>query len=250
MPRNTDNSAHRRGTQKIVPPDGVAKKARKKTTQAATPPPLTKDQKKRLRRRISTEVTPDPTPVAKNKKRRLQRRISTGSPQPPAEVGHQGGTPTFYQLPSHPPRPGLPSSRGGPSRFRDPDEGGEGGEGEGEDDNDEESEGTVLEQLEKLPSDQRYRAIGKMFALKIWAWPSSSWWIGDEVVERPPAGRVSQAEDFVLRRRKLEATKQREFSGFLFVDMGISRDEWMTPIFKSEVLSVLFTTIFPILTVT
>ena len=121
------------------------------------------------------------------------------------------------------------------AQFRDPDEGGEGGEDEGEDDDDEESEGTMLEQLEKLPSDQRFRAIGKMFALKIWAWPSSSWWIGDEVVERPPARRVSQAEDFVLRRKKLDAMKQREFSGFLFVDMGISRDEWMVPIFKSEV---------------
>jgi len=261
MARNTDN-ARQRGTQKIPPHDaGVAKGvSKRKAPQAVvTPLPLTKDQRRLLRRRISAEIS-DPAPVTKSKRRRLRQRIESPEaevPSPPsAEVQRQKGTPTFYQLSSRPPHPNLPSSRGGPSHSvappKDPDEGGEGKEGEGDDKTDDgnESEGAMLEQLEKLPSDQRYRTIGKIFALKIWAWPSSNWWIGDEVVEKPPARRIIRAEDFVLRRKRLEAMKQREFSGFLFVDMGISRDEWMTSIFKREVLSVPFTTISPILTVT
>ena len=70
---------------------------------------------------------------------------------------------------------------------RNPDE--EDEEDEEEEEEEEDYECAMLKRLDTLPKDQQYRMISKMFALKIWAWPSSSWWIGDdsatEVVEKP-----------------------------------------------------------------
>jgi len=166
-------------------------------------------------------------PLSKAQKRRIVRRISSHSSSTEGR-----NAPTFHQ-PGCSPSPGRDLGRPAARRPRDlyEDE-----DGEGEDD----SEVTALKHLEKLPTDQRYTAIGKMFVLKIWPWAPPVWWIGDEeAIEAPEeaARYLSKRKELALRREKLETKKKHEFRGFLAVDMGISADEWMKPRFQSQVIS-------------
>ena len=99
--------------------------------------------------------------------------------------------PTFYQ-PTSSPRLSSPSSGHHSCRpVVPPGNSDEGDDDEDEDEEDEEDiEGAVLKKLEMLSKEQRYMMIGKLYAIKIWAWPSLSWWIGDET-EEPPTVQLS-----------------------------------------------------------
>ena len=80
------------------------------------------------------------------------------------------------------------------------------------DGDDDEGEGAMPKQLEKLSKNRRYRMVGKIFALKIRAWPSSSWWVRDEVAEEPPAGRLSRAEVLLPAETTISAPLPQEWA--------------------------------------
>ena len=209
MARNIDDDLHQRKRQKVTP-RGAS------TSQKRTTVPLSgRTQKKRILRCIlSANSRTSSVDV------QTQRRDSSS-----LSSRHNLG------------RPVAPS--------RNPDEEDEGDEDDDEEEEEEDCERAMLKRLDTLSKDQQYRMIGKMFALKIWAWPSSSWWIGDdsatEVVEKPTKKQQGRAEELASRRMELDAAKKREFLVFLSIDMGLSHDEWMKHIFKSEVcLTILF----------
>jgi hypothetical protein len=125
--------------------------------------------------------------------------------------------PTFYQ-------PVVGRSQQGFS-------GGLSGEEEEEEEEDD-SEAASLKRLNQLPEEERYKAIGKMWALKIWPWASPNWWI----VNTSGGPRIRGRED------DLDSRMKSEFITFLGIDMGMSSDEWMHPKFRREV--ILFCTIY------
>ena len=214
MARNIDDGIHQRKKQKVTP-RGAG------TSQKRATVPLSKTQKKRILRRLSS-VNSQTSSTDVQTQRRDYSSLSSK---------HNLGRPVASP--------------------RNPDE--EDEEDEEEEEEEEDYERAMLKRLDTLLKDQQYRMIGKMFALKIWAWPSSSWWIGDdsatEVVEKPAKKRLDRAEEFALRRTKLDAKKKQEFLVYLLISVGISRDEWMKQIFKSEVrLTILFIVAQPILT--
>ena len=95
------------------------------------------------------------------------------------------------------PHPSLQSQRRdlGRPAVHEPQNHGEGGETGDKDDN-EGSEGgdgeeAVLNHLEKLPEDEQYIKIGKMFVLGTWPWASLDWWIGAEDMIEEPSVRAT-----------------------------------------------------------
>jgi len=115
-----------------------------------------------------------------------------------------------------------------------------------EDEQDEEeeqgdSENEVLNRLEKLPRHRWYKALGKLFTMRIWPWPSSNWWIGDldrdEEAVVMPRHRGLDPEEAKLAedKKKLETMARNKFNGFLIIDMGIPAEEWMSNEFRSQV---------------
>ena len=98
----------------------------------------------------------------------------------------------------------------------------------------------MLKRLEKLPTDQRYTSVGKMFTLVVWPWVSPDWWLGHEEVIKEPTRNLSLAEKLAHRRKKFDAQKQREFAAFLNIQMGILSDEWMTTNFRTKVTILYF----------
>lgn len=179
----------------------------------------------------------------KVQKKRLLRRISSGRSVPSSGEGERRNAPTFYQ-PSQSPRRDsqLARHRSGRSTCqapRDSDDEEEDEEEEECDSDDEGGEKAALERLRKLPESERYKVIGKVFALKIWPWPSSDWWIGGEEVTEAPRNTAkdpnSAKEKLLAAKKKLPVTKKREFAAFLVMDMDISSDIWMTKVFRSQV---------------
>ena len=59
-----------------------------------------------------------------------------------------------------------------------------------------------------------------MFALKIWPWPSSNWWITDV--------QDAQTDD-------LEAKIKAQFRAFLLTEAGMFTEDWSPPKFRKEV---------------
>ena len=119
---------------------------------------------------------------------------------------------------------------------------------DGEDDGDGDED--VVTRLQNGPKDQRYKAIGKLFALKVWPWPSSNWWVGDEgeITMSRNVTRTSNPvrEKLTAAKNKLEAMMKKDFTVFLGIDMAMSEDEWMTTKFKGQV-SALYLSPTPIL---
>lgn len=108
-----------------------------------------------------------------------------------------------------------------------------------EDDNDDLGDEALLDRLHKLTQYARYKAIGKIFALKIWPWPSSNWWIGDEGANAVPeqaTRRLSLAQKLDAAKKGLDAKKRAELVAFMYIEMGVPEDEWLSSRFRSQVL--------------
>ena len=92
---------------------------------------------------------------------------------------------------------------------------------------------------------RRYKAIGKIFTLKIWPWPSSSWWIGDEgasVAPEQSTRRLKLAQKLDVAKKGLDAKKRAKFVAFMYIEMNIPEDEWLSSEFRSQV-SILYITL-------
>jgi hypothetical protein len=187
--------------------DGVQKSTKKKVTGTSTNRAtrhvaLTKERKRRLIRRISS-VESEP------RMSRDDQLMSRAGP-----IHRDQEAPIFYQpsdsrqLPSHPDRPN--DSR-------------EASEREDED----EDEGT-LANLQKLPEDERNRLIGKLFVLKIFPWPSPSWWIlnAGGTRNRSQTDQTGNSDP-----------KKEKFVAFLGIEMCMLTEEWIQPHFRQEVFS-------------
>ena len=173
--------------------------ARKHKKQQVTSSPKktqrAKEQKKRLLRRISTEEAADARRV------RANRSL-------PVDPDRNHEVPTFYQP-------------GGSSQLEQHPNN---GSGLSEEDTDCEEDGDAMHaKLNRLPQDERYKAIGKIFALKLWPWVSTGWWI---------IGTGAGAND----QTGPEAKMRDNFRTFLGVEMCMDTVEWMRPQFRQEVL--------------
>lgn len=151
-----------------------------------------------------------PTSRTAVRKRILRHRSSQGS----QADQHPAPAPTFYQRPEHPPcdtrSPNPPDTEAEDQDQCDPDE----------------EEGTInMEHLEKLPQRQRYKQLGRLFALKGWPWPSSYWWITGTSTNATQSGDGEQPDN----------ERRTTFASFLYVEMDVSSDEWQTEMFMSEV---------------
>ena len=219
----SEKSAHTRKKQKVN--SGASSSQR--TTTLGTLPSMTR--RKQILRRVSGSSDPPPEDGRRQKapmlppimrRKPILRQISSGSPEPPPEDSRRQKAPTYYQPQS--PHPGGENS-------------------EGDEDDDDEDDEPVLGRLQKLPKHGQYTMIGKIFALKIWPWPSSNWWIGDEgagVATEEPTGTLALVKDKAVAHAKkmLDPVKKNQFAAFLSIDMGIMADEWMTPTFRSKVI--------------
>ena len=170
-------------------------------------------------------------------KKRLIRTISAAS----ENSGQRGKTPTFHQ-------PGPSTSRQAgrhhqrrlmPASGDEEEEGSN--EGSGSDEEDVEDDEDALERLQRLPVGRWYKALGKMFTLRIWPWTSQNWWIGDldqEVVEAPKCTSGSldpmQAK-LATAKEQLETKAMNRFKEFVVIDMAIETNEWMSREFRSKV---------------
>ena len=134
--------------------------------------------------------------------RRIRRRRSSTN-----QGDREDETPTFYQQASG----SRQQATQRPDRLGTPDNS----------DEDEEGGGASGLSSEK-PDEERNKSLGKIFALTIWPWPSSSWWI----VNRRNTNPTSDP-DFKERDR---------FITFLAIDMGLETDEWTRMAFQQEVL--------------
>ena len=85
-----------------------------------------------------------------------------------------------------------------------------------------EEEGTSV-RLARLPEEERFKMMGKIFALTAWPWPSPSWWIAQR--NQPQVGRDTDPD----------AKERDKFIAFLGIEMGMSAAEWMRPVFRQEV---------------
>jgi hypothetical protein len=159
-------------------------------------------QKKRALRRIaSTESQSD------LERRRRDRRL------PSIDDRRGGNRDSLTPTPSQPP----PDSRQRATRRPDrPDI--------TPDNSDQDDDDETLAALGKLPEEVRYKVMGKVFALTVFPWPSPNWWIA-----KRNQSQVSRAAD-------PDAKERNRFTTFLAIDMGLSSEEWMRPVFKQEVL--------------
>ena len=110
-----------------------------------------------------------------------------------------------------------------------------------EDDEDEEDvEENILTRLEKYSESERSRAIGKIFALKIWPWPSSDWWIGwsEELILVLVRNDENMGEVLAASKKNLNLVKKEQFRTFLTLDMGISMEDWTQKVFKTQVTTL------------
>lgn len=165
--------------------------------------------------------------LPKSQKKKILRRISSGGS---STDNRRRKAPVISQPGRDSPSPGRDLARPAQRRPRDSDD--------EEDDSEDEEVETTLDRLDKLPNDQRYTAIGKMFALKIWPWAPSSWWIGDEEVAEVAEASIrnsSQTKVLALQRKHLEAKVRGDFKAFLFMNAGILAEEWKTTQFRSQV---------------
>ena len=140
-------------------------------------------------------------------KKKLLRRISSGMSErrqtsrssPVNTDSRDREAPTFYQ-------PGPQRGDGLP-------------ETEPEDSEEEQGPGT-------LPDGERYKAMGKTFALKVWPWPSPNWWVTSLERNEQPGKAIQPGSP--------EARKN-QFTTFVGFDMDLSSEEWGKPHFKREV---------------
>lgn len=131
-------------------------------------------------------------------RKRIFRQLSSESSQ-----SQNRETPTFYQQSRPPPRNNLQSPRTAPSH-------------RAQDTTPElEDNGTK----ESSPGEDQYKDIGKMYALKIWPWFSSSWLV---TCEAPDSGSSDEAQKAAFLR-------------FLSIDVGLSSTEWTTAKFRQDV---------------
>ena len=193
--------------------------------------------KKKKTARATRSSTRSPTGLSKQV---LMKRISRqSSQQSRSRDDRRWGAPIFYQ-PSQSPSPNrLASSSKNPNHTaaRAPRVQDHKDQEDNEGSDEELDPKAVVDALLKLPTDQRYMSISKMFALKLWPWVSPNWWLGEEQVTKVPRGstRMSSAEKKVLERKKLEEKNRWEFKTFMLIDMDISSEEWMTAQFRSNV---------------
>jgi len=113
--------------------------------------------------------------------------------------------------------------------------------GEGDPADESEDEAAVLSRLRKRPKDRWYKSLGKLFAIRIWPWTTTNWWIGDlggEAIMGP--GYASKKQDperakSAKEKKKLDMAAMQRFNVFLNIDMGIPEGEWMSQEFMSQV---------------
>jgi len=172
------------------------------------------------------------TTLSKAKKRALIRRISSGPSEAPSDQRQRSSQPGPSNVRS--------GGRQGRPLAREPEELDEDEQDEEEEQGDSENE--VLNRLEKFPRHRWYKALGKLFTMRIWPWPSSNWWIGDldydEEAVVMPRHRGLDPEEAKLAedKKKLEAMVRKKFNGFLAIDMGMPAEEWMSNEFRSQVI--------------
>ena len=213
MARNTDSSANAGGAkrQKANPPA--------RTTRRATSPKKAAGRVAPLRRTAGHGA------LSKGQKRRLIRRISTTESEnhrtthqvtPVSPDRRDREAPTFYQPRESQRQMGRQDHQGSPGDSTD------------EQQPEEESEDEGM--LAGLPRDARARSrmMGRIFALKIWPWPPSMWWIA-----KTEGGRAKLQPDGT---GQLEDQVEVQFVGFLGIEMGMMDDEWMNTEFRQEVL--------------
>ena len=168
-------------------------------------------------------------------KSQLRRQISSSSEQ----SWQKTVAPTFHQ----------PHSNESQSVGPHPDrlmahEAGDLDEEPDEDDEDEEDkedvEENILTCLEKYSESERNRAIGKIFALKIWPWPSSDWWIGqsEELTLVPVRNDENMGEVLAVSKKNLNLVMKEQFHTFLTLDMGILMEDWTQKVFKTQVTTL------------
>ena len=108
------------------------------------------------------------------------------------------------------------------------------------DEDEEDVEENILTCLEKYLESERNRAIGKIFMLKIWPWPSSDWWIGRSKELTPVLVRNDEnmGEVLAASKKNLNLVKKEQFHTFLTLDMGISMEDWTQKVFKTQVTTL------------
>jgi len=179
-------------------------------------------------------------------RKKISRRISSGPSEPHSRGGWCQKVLKFYQ-PSEPPHsqdsqsagrhPHHPTARGPQDLGEDDDEGNN--DDDGSEEGDEEGDEDVLAHLQKLIKYEGYKVISKVFALKIWPWPSSNWWIGDEGVSVTPEEGWGPMKELAAAKN-LDAKRKTKFVAFLYINMGIPDDEWMSSKFRSQVIIMCF----------
>ena len=91
------------------------------------------------------------------------------------------------------------------------------------------------------PKADTYGDYGRKFALKIWPWPSSSWWVGDSAEEQaapaPRSVRGLSEEEKKLEeaKRRLDTKIRAEFLKYVRLDLDLSDEVWKTKKFRAEV---------------
>lgn len=187
-------------------------------------------KKQRLAPSSPKRTTRHAAATAREKKKQLVRRISNTErermrdrlPRSNPDQDRQEA-PTFYQP--------LPS--GSRQRESHPDRPQPSGTPSDEEEAEEATQEAMLARLSKLPEDEYHKVIGKIFALKVWPWPCSSWWIISSKGATARGSRADQISD-------LDAQKKDSFRTFLMIDMGMSTEEWIRPKFRQEVSTVFF----------
>jgi hypothetical protein len=156
-----------------------------------------REQKRKTLERISS--TESTTPVQRH---RLPPAISRRHNQDQV-------APIFYQ-PNDPQHPARPEGSGNPADTEEEDEG-----------LDEEA---MLTRLQKLPEDERWKSVGRIFVLKVWPWVNNSWWLLNVRGTNDPGAATD-----------LDTQIGDKLPVFLGIDMNIPTEEWIRDKFRQEV---------------
>lgn len=116
---------------------------------------------------------------------------------------------------------------------------GEGADEGDEEDGEEDEEGEEVIPLNALPINKRYKMIGKITALNVWPWVSSSWWLRDEGKNGRQEERTQSSNSvkgkLAVAKRGLDTRMHKSFVLYLKLEMGIEDDEWTSPVFRTQV---------------
>lgn len=177
----------------------------------------TKSGKNRNRDEVSKRKAAATAPYKQTRKR-LYRRTSSAHGENQTPTFQQPGTCTDHRV----------------DEIEEGDGDRESEEDEEDDDDDDDSavdnNGNLLKTkyLKRLPGAERYRALGKAFALKYAPWPCESWWLGvDATIEDALRGQLGEWEK-----------EKKEAFVWYVAAVGIPEEVWATPQFTTQVIPV------------